>query len=323
MDGAEMNMSQHASALVSENLPGQLLDESSGGVYHAPLPSVAEVENLVERIRNLLVARGADGGSLRETELRASTQSTLHGVAFSLRHQICAARRYMHGDLSGAIACLECDVCADEVTREFLDELPALRRALQRDAQAAMAGDPAANDIAEVVLCYPGHHAIVIHRIAHALWRRDVPLLPRIMTEYAHRITGIDIHPGATIGDSFFIDHGTGIVIGETAVVGDRVRIYQGVTLGALSLPAKRVAELRGGAKRHPTLQDDVVVYAGATILGGDTIIGRGSVIGGNCWVVESVPADSRVSVQMQVAIRRAQAPAPQESAAAPWDWVI
>ena len=275
----------------------------------APLPSGPVVEGIVQRVRELLFPELAWGGELRQTELEARVEATLHDVALSLRREICAARRYVHRHEHRTPTCLECETCADEVTRQLLDELPRLRSSLLRDAEAALAGDPAARDLGEVIVCYPGLFAITVHRMAHELYRRKVPFLPRMMSEYAHRLTGIDIHPGATIGDSFFIDHGTGVVIGETTLIGDRVRIYQGVTLGALSLPSGKVAALRGGPKRHPTLEDEVVVYAGATILGGETVIGRGSIIGGNCWVVSSVAPGSRVSVQMHTEVRGAMRP--------------
>jgi serine O-acetyltransferase len=164
------------------------------------------------------------------------------------------------------------------------------------DALAAIAGDPAARGVAEVILCYPGHYAITVHRLAHILWNYKVPLLPRMMSEHAHRVTGIDLHPGAHIGASFFIDHGTGVVVGETSIIGAHVRLYQGVTLGALSVPKSEVEALRDGPKRHPTLEDQVIVYANATILGGNTIVGRGSVVEGNAWVVQSIPPGSRVA---------------------------
>jgi serine O-acetyltransferase len=184
---------------------------------------------------------------------------------------------------------------AENAVERFLGRVPELRRLLVLDAQAAMDGDPAARSFAEIIFSYPGLEAITIQRIAHALWQLEVPLLPRIMTEHAHSKTGIDIHPGAQIGESFFIDHGTGVVIGETAVIGRNVKIYQGVTLGALSFPTDARGRLVRGTKRHPTLADGVVVYAGATILGGDTVIGEGAVIGGNTWVIESVPPGDRV----------------------------
>lgn len=283
----------------------------------AALPSGRAVEQLVGRLRELVFPELVWGGEVSSSELEARVQGTLQEVALTLRREICAARRYVHRGEHRATSCVECEVCSDEVTRQFLDELPSLRRALVRDAQAAVAGDPAVRDPNEVVLCYPGLYAITVHRMAHALYVRQVPFLPRMMSEHAHRLTGIDIHPGARIGDSFFIDHGTGVVIGETTLIGDRVRIYQGVTLGALSLSSAKVAALRGGPKRHPTLEDDVVVYAGATILGGETVIGRGSIIGGNCWVVESVAPGSRVSVQMHTEVRGSQRPRVREPAQA------
>jgi serine O-acetyltransferase len=166
---------------------------------------------------------------------------------------------------------------------------------LSRDVEAAYEGDPAASGYDEIVVAYPAIRALAIHRIAHELHGYGVPLLPRIMSEYAHDRTGIDIHPGAMVGTRFFIDHGTGIVIGETAVIGDRVRLYQGVTLGATSI---RDSSALRGKKRHPTIEDDVTIYAGATILGGDTVIGAGSIIGGNVWLTSSVPPGSRVMAE-------------------------
>jgi serine O-acetyltransferase len=184
---------------------------------------------------------------------------------------------------------------AEAAVERFLGRLAELRRLLVLDVGAAMDGDPAARSFAEIVLAYPGLEAITIQRIAHELWNLGVPLLPRIMTEHAHSRTGIDIHPGAKIGESFFIDHGTGVVVGETAEIGRNVKIYQGVTLGALSFPKDAGGQLLRGVKRHPTLRDNVVVYAGATILGGDTVVGEGAVIGGNTWVMESVPPGEKV----------------------------
>jgi len=172
----------------------------------------------------------------------------------------------------------------------FLDELPAIRRALSLDMQANFRGDPAAKSEDEVILSYPGFQAITVHRLAHYFWDAQVPLIPRMMSEMVHGNTGIDIHPGAKIGESFFIDHGTGVVIGETTVIGNNVKLYQGVTLGALS-----VKKEEGRRKRHPTIEDDVTIYSNATILGGETTIGRGSVIGGNVWITESVPPNTRV----------------------------
>jgi serine O-acetyltransferase len=177
---------------------------------------------------------------------------------------------------------------------ELLQAIPEIRARLAADVQAALAGDPAACSAAEIILSYPGVAAIAVHRVAHHLYRRRVPLLPRMMSELVHSRTGIDIHPGATIGESFFIDHGTGVVIGETSRIGNRVKLYQGVTLGAHSVRAR---DAQAKVQRHPTIEDDVTVYAGATILGGDTVIGRGSTIGGNVWITRSVPPGTTVAL--------------------------
>ena len=190
-----------------------------------------------------------------------------------------------------------CHEKAEEKSLAFLKTIPQLRGQLALDVQAALDGDPAAKGVEEVIFSYPGMVAITVHRIAHELNKLDIPLIPRIMSEYAHRETGIDIHPGANIGKSFFIDHGTGVVIGETTDIGNNVTIYQGVTLGALSF--KEGAASMRGKKRHPTLQDNVVIYAGATILGGDTVIGHDSVVGGNVWVISSVPPRTKVMLEL------------------------
>jgi serine O-acetyltransferase len=177
----------------------------------------------------------------------------------------------------------------------FFERLPKLAETLDTDVQAAMAGDPAAYSREEIIVTYPGFYAICIYRLAHALYELKIPLLPRLIGEYAHEKTGIDIHPGARIGESFFIDHGTGVVIGETSIIGKNVKIYQGVTLGALSVKKKLQS-----IKRHPTIEDDVVIYANATILGADTTIGKGSIIGGNTWIVESVKPGSVITISGQ-----------------------
>lgn len=206
-----------------------------------------------------------------------------------------------------------------ELTAKLLGRLPEIRARLVRDAQAALDGDPAAGSLDEIILSYPGFRAITVHRIAHELYRLGVPLMPRIMSEWAHTETGADIHPGATIGDSFFIDHATGVVIGATAVIGARVRIYQGVTLGALSLPRDENGRVVGAAKRHPTVEDDVTIYAGATVLGGDTVLGRGSVIGGAVFITKSVAPGSRVALdppKLRIGAPRKEAaePSPEDA---------
>ena len=186
---------------------------------------------------------------------------------------------------------------AEDLCLQFLRRIPAVRAMVQTDLQAAYDGDPAATGMAEVIFSYPGLFAITVYRLAHELYVLKVPMIPRIMTEYAHSITGIDIHPGATIGEFFFIDHGTGIVIGETTVIGENVKIYQGVTLGGLST---RGGQSLRGKRRHPTIEDNVTIYANASILGGDTVIGQGCVIGASAFITESVPACTTVSMKLQ-----------------------
>lgn len=192
----------------------------------------------------------------------------------------------------------DCTICRDkanEITIDLMTRLPEIREQLHKDIQAAYDGDPAALTTEEILLSYPSVDALSIYRIAHVLYEHEVPIIPRIMSEYAHQHTGIDIHPGAKIGEYFFIDHGTGVVIGETCTIGNRVKIYQGVTLGAKSFPLDEHGNPIKGVKRHPDIGDNVVIYAGATILGGDTFIGHDSVIGGNVWLTHSVPPYSKV----------------------------
>ncbi|MFH1035460.1 MAG: serine acetyltransferase [Pseudomonadota bacterium] len=194
-------------------------------------------------------------------------------------------------------SCSLCEESGQAAALDFVKALPELRRVLATDVRAAFDGDPAAGSHDEIIFSYPGLFAITVYRLAHVLYELKVPLLPRIVSEYAHGQTGIDIHPGAEIGESFFIDHGTGVVIGQTAVIGRGVRIYQGVTLGALSLPREATEALRS-AKRHPTIEDEATIYAGATILGGETVVGARSTIGGNVWLTESVPPDTKVFIK-------------------------
>jgi serine O-acetyltransferase len=203
------------------------------------------------------------------------------------------------------------DVIADgnktqDITNKFFDDVPDIYDALLKDAEAIIEFDPAAESIEEVLVAYPGFYATAVYRLSHQLWEQGVKILPRVFSEYAHGKTGIDIHPGATIGESFFIDHGTGIVIGETTVIGNKVKIYQGVTLGALS-----VNKSESKSKRHPTIEDNVVIYSGATILGGDTVIGKDSVIGGNVWLTNSVLPRSIVYHKSESTIKDLHQPLP------------
>ena len=208
----------------------------------------------------------------------------------------------LKGDLIGILADMTKPMPHDAqtVANTFFDELPRVYEVLNNDMQALLDGDPAATCEYEVIRAYPGFYAIVFYRLAHELFKLEVPIVPRVITEYAHSKTGIDIHPGAQIGSHFCIDHGTGIVIGETTLIGNHVKIYQGVTLGALSV-SKDLAR----TKRHPTIEDGTVIYAGATILGGETVIGKNSVVGGNVWLTRSIPAETRVYHQAQVKVQQ------------------
>ena len=229
-------------------------------------------------------------------------------IAHIVNHGLAALHPCVYGDLTarGAVGEIAADLqkeivllCpgrdAKEIVDDFVAALPEVRRLVETDVQAAYDGDPAATSRMEVVMAYPGLYAVTIHRLAHVLYKLKVPIIPRVMSELAHSKTGIDIHPGATIGERFFIDHGTGVVIGETTVIGRNVRLYQGVTLGGLSFDKDANGALVKGLKRHPNIEDNVVIYANATILGGDTTIGHDSEIGGNVWIKESVPPYSRV----------------------------
>ena len=229
-------------------------------------------------------------------------------IAHIVNHGLAALHPCVYGDLTarGAVGEIAADLqkeiallCpnrdAKEIVDEFLAALPEVRRLVETDVQAAYDGDPAATSRMEVVMAYPGLYAVTIHRLAHVLYTLKVPIIPRVMSELAHSKTGIDIHPGATIGERFFIDHGTGVVIGETTIIGRNVRLYQGVTLGGLSFDKDSNGALVKGLKRHPNIEDNVVIYANATILGGETTIGHDSEIGGNVWIKESVPPYSRV----------------------------
>jgi serine O-acetyltransferase len=262
------------------------------------LPSREQIGRVIELTRALLFPGFAgDTTRLPKSELRDLVRERVDALRATLRRQVYRALNHRK-QLARATRdpdCPDCAADADVIVGRFIAELPALRHRLGTDVRAAFDGDPAATGADEIVVCYPGFAAITVYRVAHALLQAGAVIVPRMMTELAHEQTGIDIHPGATIGDAFFIDHGTGVVIGETSMIGERVRIYQGVTLGALSIP-RTSARPEPGARRHPTIEDDVVIYAGATILGGETVIGKGAVIGGNAWVTTSVAPGARVA---------------------------
>jgi serine O-acetyltransferase len=298
-----------------EELVDALLDSyahSSGAMEHVSsyeLPSMEEVARCIEQARALIFPGFVGSALVRATptELRDYVRERVELLRSTLRRQVYRGLHHKSQLERGTkdLDCPECAARADEITEAFLADLVQIRRQLALDVQAHYEGDPAASGTDEVVFCYPGLYAISVYRIAHALLRLGAKIIPRMMTEQAHSATGIDIHPGATIGESFFIDHGTGVVIGETTVIGARVRVYQGVTLGALSVPRDQCRRAHA-LKRHPTIEDEVVIYSGATILGGDTVIGRAAVIGGNCWVTTSVSAGARVTVDgVQLRARR------------------
>ena len=256
------------------------------------LPSRDVLIDVVESLRSVLFPGYYSISDLRAENLHYYIGSTLDRVAHTLQEQI---KRGLCVTCDNPGDETSCDVAAQQITRTFLDRLPEVRRVLGTDVYAAYCGDPAAKGYAEIIFAYPGLRAITDHRIAHELYRLDVPLIPRIISEHSHAMTGIDIHPGAQIGEEFFIDHGTGVVIGETTIIGKGVRIYQGVTLGAKSFPADENGNPIKGVARHPIVEDGVIIYSGATILGRN-IIGAGSVIGGNVWLTKAVAAGTFVS---------------------------
>jgi len=269
-----------------------------GKIHHlgySSLPSREAIIQVIELLKEVLYPGYGRRQNLTVANVRYYVGDVLDQVFDVLVEQIQRALRHNgHGQLTSH----ELQTIAEEKAVRFLETLPELRSVLEDDAQAAYDGDPAARSIDEVVFCYPGFEAVTVYRLAHELYKLDVPLIPRIMTEYAHSKTGVDIHPGARIGRSFFIDHATGVVIGETTEIGDNVKLYQGVTLGALSFPKDEKGRLVRGQKRHPTIEHDVVIYANATILGGDTVIGHHSVIGSNVWLVESVAPYTVVTME-------------------------
>jgi len=259
------------------------------------LPSRDVLQHIIRDLCGALFPMRLGPQELREETEDYYVGHTLDAALNELLRQVQLELNYfarLHHNLTVE---LQLNVQANQIVRLFAAALPELRRTLDVDIQAAYQGDPAARSVDEVLLCYPGVLAIIHHRLAHTLYQLGVPLLARIVAEMAHSLTGIDIHPGAEIGRGFFIDHGTGVVIGETAVIGERVRIYQAVTLGAKTFPTDDKGHLQKGLPRHPIVEDDVVIYAGATVLGRITI-GKGSVIGGNVWLTRSVPPGSSIT---------------------------
>jgi serine O-acetyltransferase len=257
-----------------------------------PIPSREAIIDIIKRAMRILYPGYFMHSRVDNVNLQYYFGQEVTAFFEELSEQLTLAIR--HECLRYNQPCTHCEERGYQAAIAFIRKMPRLRMMLAEDVRAGYQGDPAAKSYDEIIFSYPGLFAVTVYRVAHLLYEQGLPLVPRVMTEYAHSATGIDIHPGASIGESFFIDHGTGAVIGETTEIGKRVRVYQGVTLGALSVPREEVEALRN-KKRHPTIGDDVVIYSGATILGGETVIGARSVIGGNVWITESVPPDTHV----------------------------
>ena len=282
-------------AVVDKILESCRQDTCTSHVDYDPIPSTESLVEIIDKLREVVFPGYFSKEKLDPVNLSFVLGRTVTVLFEMISQQISNSIR--HDCMRYDQECSDCGERGFETALALLDALPEIRDVLESDVQAAYDGDPAAKSHDEIIFSYPGLYAIFVYRVAHKLYEMGIPLMPRTMTEYAHGLTGIDIHPGAAIGGRFVIDHGTGVVIGETTKIGENVRIYQGVTLGALSLP-KNAGEALRDKKRHPTIEDDVIIYSGATILGGDTVIGKGSVIGGNVWLTQSVPPGTRVIME-------------------------
>lgn len=275
---------------------------SVGSIHHlghCPLPNYEAVAEILEDLKEIIYPGYRRREGLHLGNVTYHVGDLIDGLHDKLTTQIGRALRH-DARASGVEIDIDCDFEALGQVKaiEFLERIPHLRQMLALDVQAAYDGDPAVSNLDEIIFCYPGLEAITVYRLAHELYGLEVPLIPRMMTEWAHSKTGIDIHPGATIGRYFFIDHGTGVVIGQTCEIGERVKLYQGVTLGALSFPTDSDGNLVRGTKRHPTIEDGVVIYANATVLGGMTVVGHDSVIGSSVWLTRSVEPRSTVVLE-------------------------
>jgi serine O-acetyltransferase len=270
-------------------------DQCFTHVDYEPIPSEGYIVDIINKLKEIIFPGYFTREKVDPINLKYNMGQSTSILFDMLSEQI--AHSIRHECFRYDLPCTECEEQGHKIALSFLESIPSIRKILATDVRAIYDGDPAAKSYDEIIFSYPGVFAITVYRVAHKLFEFKVPLLPRIMSEHAHSLTGIDIHPGAEIGESFAIDHGTGLVIGETTEIGNNVRLYQGVTLGALSLPKDAGEQLRG-KKRHPTIEDDVIIYSGATILGGDTVIGARSVIGGNVWITESVPPDTKVIME-------------------------
>ena len=279
-----------------EGIVDTIMEDYQGGRYIDKMESFRRpdrdvVVDIIEKLRRILFPGYVREKNYRMYNAKHNLSMLIEDVMFNLNRQIALVYQSLGEENASAQS------HAQQVCLEFFSRIPQIRAMLQTDLEAAYEGDPAATDMAEIIYCYPGLFAITVYRLAHELYALNVPMLPRIMTEHAHSVTGIDIHPGATIGKYFFIDHGTGIVVGETTLIGCNVKIYQGVTLGALST---RGGQSLRGKRRHPTIEDNVTIYAGASVLGGDTVIGHDCIIGSNAFITQSVVPGTTVTIKNQ-----------------------
>ena len=293
----DFNIGPRLGELVDRVVSSYYADERTRHLDRLAVPAQAEMVELINRLLELAYPGFVGRQHLTRHNVAFHVGDLLPRIGQLTFRQINSCLCYAEQvELTGGVPAKPCTRAAEQLTMQFLEAIPGLRDLLADDVQAAYDGDPAAENLDEVILAYPGLLAVTVHRFAHTLYELQVPILPRMMTEWVHMRTGVDIHPGAQIGRHFFIDHGTGVVIGETTEIGDYVKVYQGVTLGALSFPKDERGQLIRGAKRHPTVCDHVTIYANAIILGGDTVIGERAVVGGSVFVTSSVPPDSVVT---------------------------
>lgn len=298
---SDFRLKEQLPRLTEEIVATYTPEDAINHLGHCALPSHTGVVEILLNLKDVLYPGYRRKVGLHAGNIRYHVGGLIDTLHDQLTTEIARALRHEHRVQQKHQDCesdIDFEAKGQAMAIELLKRIPEIRRTLATDVQAAYDGDPACQTTDEVVFCYPGFEAVTVFRIAHELAQLDVPFIPRMMTEWSHKKTGIDIHPGATIGDFFFIDHGTGVVIGETCEIGQHVKLYQGVTLGALSFPTDADGHLIRGQKRHPTIEDRVVVYANATILGGRTVIGRDSVIGSSVWITKSVSPNTTVTLE-------------------------
>ena len=309
---SDVRLKEQLPRLTDRIVAGYKSADSIHYLGHCPLPNYDEIVGCLEDLKEILYPGYRRREGLHIGNVTYHVGDLVDGLHDKLTRQIARALQHEDRVVTKVNACEnqeDYEAKGQAMAIAFLERIPSLREALATDAKAAYDGDPACKSIDEVVFCYPGYEAITVHRISHELRRLGIPFIPRMMSEWAHKETGIDIHPGATIGHHFFIDHGTGVVIGETAVIGVRVRIFQGVTLGAKSFPLDAQGLPIKGVDRHPIVEDDVVIYASATILGGKTVVGHDSVIGSSVWLTHSVEPHTTVTMEKPRLRIRAEVP--------------